>query len=120
MPALKKISPQCFAIKCECEKVSVSLFRTQMQSFSRYSQRIAMRSKRALETMHEIKCRQEQNRANNFAHLCDSNVWAVIAVLPIIPVFLNSMLKTMPRFSTLVLLLRNDTFYGNLQCINYQ
>ena len=28
-----------------------------------------------------IKCRQEQNQANNFAHLCDSNVWAVIAIL---------------------------------------
>ena len=26
-----------------------------------------MRSKRALETKHEIKCRQEQNRANKFA-----------------------------------------------------
>ena len=31
------------------------------------SHRIAMRSKRALEAMHEIKCRQEQNRANKFA-----------------------------------------------------
>ena len=42
-----------------------------MQSFSGYSQRIAMRPKRALETMHEIECRQKQNRAYNFTHLCD-------------------------------------------------
>ena len=80
MPALKKICPQCFANVNVRRSLHVIVAYTQMQSFSGCSQRIAMKSMGALETIHEIKCRQEQNQAN--IQVCPfSFVWAVRAML---------------------------------------